>query len=106
MAEGIIVANDMYVSRSVTVGTSSTDLLVDKTTTNRVVFAVTNTSTLNQVVSLGINRDAVAGEGVVLYPGQSYMESPSEGFRPTSARISAIASAAGGSVAVYERAVA
>ena len=95
-----------YQAKSVTVGTSEVELMVDKTNTGRMVMVITNTSTVGlQSVSLGIGHVAVLGVGVTLYPGQSWVESAGAGFEVTPARITAIASAAGATIAIYERAV-
>lgn len=101
----IISVTEQQIPRLVAVGTSIVELLGEKTTSARSVLYITNSSTLNQVITLGVGQDAVASYGIVLYPGASYIESPSEGFRPTNARITAVASAAAGQVSVYERAV-
>jgi hypothetical protein len=105
MAQKIIAVQDMELPTSVTaISTSSVALLGEKTTSPRKVLVITNVSTLNQVITLGIGTPAVALKGIVLYAGQSYIESPSDGFRPTNVAIYAISSAAGGAVSVYERA--
>lgn len=99
----IVVQAEPFNAFAQTVGTSVVTLLDEKTTSRRSVLSITNTSTLNQVITIGIGYQAVAGSGIVLYQGQTWTESPSEGFRTTNARITVVASAASGSVAVYTR---
>ena len=99
----ILVDKSLENPGSAAVGQTAGDILQEKTTAPRSILMVVNTSTLNQTISLGFGRDAVIGSGVTLYAGQGWIESPSEGFRPSNLRISAVASAAAGAVAFYER---
>jgi hypothetical protein len=103
MAQNIYVGGYTNVQKSVTVGTSSTQLMPEKTTNERVVWVVVNTSTLNQIITLGINSEAVANRGIVLQPGASWVESMDSRFQPVNDQVTAISSAASGTVAVYER---
>lgn len=69
----------------------------------RSVFTITNTSTAGQTISLGFAKNAVAGSGVVLGAGGSYSEARDPSFLPFQGRITAIADAAAGSLAVSMR---
>jgi len=71
----------------------------------RKVLCLTNTSTAGgQRITLAFgNTTAVEGQGVVLYPGGSWSETRDAAFIPTQEAISAIASAAGGTLAIHER---
>lgn len=97
-----------YYSRntSVTVGTSVTELSDDKTQyldTTRISIILVNTSTGGQNVTIAIDGEAVAGQGIVLYPGGTWNDSQDGIYLPTQARITAIASAAGATIAIQER---
>lgn len=85
------------------VGTTPVQLLYEKATSERITFVIVNTSTTNQKITLGFGENATAGSGIVLYPGQGWTEAIGESFLPSNARITAVADAAGGTVAVYER---
>ena len=88
----------------VTIGTASTLLSIDKIgSTKRTALVITNTSTAGQVLSFAWGKAAVAGSGVVLYPGGSWSESVDNRFTPSPKEIFGISSAAGGTAAVSER---
>ena len=89
---------------SVSVGASSVELSPLMNNYARDILVITNTSTGGQVISIGVGQDAVAGLGIVMQPGQSYIESLDSAFTPTNDRITAIASAAGGASTIHERA--
>ena len=99
----VLIDDGLTLQASVAVGTTFVELSGEKNTTTRSELIITNTSTLNQVITLGIGQDAVAGVGIVLYPGSSFVASIDARYKPTNQRITAIASAAAGSVAYYER---
>lgn len=69
----------------------------------KTVIVLTNVSTAAQVISLSFGGQAVAGSSVVLYVGSSWVESIESAFTPTNDMITAIASAANGTLAVHER---
>lgn len=69
----------------------------------RSAIVITNTSTGGQVISIGIGQEAVAGSGIVLNVGGSYQDSRDGQYMPSNKQINAIASAAGGAIAVHER---
>lgn len=54
---------------------------------------------------MGIGQDAVSGVGITLAAGSTYVASVDAVYKPTNARITAVASAAGGSVSFYERSI-
>lgn len=88
-----------------TVGTSFTEIAGEISNSIRSVFVITNTSTLNQTVSISIGSEAVIGQGITLAPGASYYENIDARFTPTQKRITAVASAAGATLSVHERLV-
>jgi hypothetical protein len=67
------------------------------------VRVFTNTSTSGQIISLSWGEEANAGQGIVLYPAGSWSESVDAKFFPSNEKVTAIASAAGGTLAVHER---
>jgi hypothetical protein len=87
---------------TITIGSTSTEVSPE-TSTQRIVWVVTNVSTAGQIISLGIGKEAIAGKGIVLYPTGAWAESVDSAFKPTLARITAIASAANGSITIHER---
>lgn len=89
---------------SVTVGTDNVVLSEQKNPdTKRIFFSLINTSTAGQIVNISFTDEAGAGKGIQLAAGGFYSESQSEGFTCTQSRISAISSAAGGTIAISER---
>ena len=87
----------------VAVGTTSTELSTQIGDHQRKVIVITNISTGGQVISLAFGKEAVAGYGIVLYPTGAWAESIDSAFIPTNLRITAVASAAAGSVTIHER---
>lgn len=71
----------------------------------RKVISIINTSTAAQVISIAFTDEAGAGNGIPLSVGGFYIESQDAGFSVTNSRITAVSSAAGGTVAVMERLV-
>jgi len=71
----------------------------------RTVLEFVNVSTGGQIISLSYGEEAVAGAGRVLYPTAGCGEAIDPRFTPTQKPVYAIASAAGGSLAVHERIV-
>ena len=86
----------------VAVGTSSVELSPE-TNTQRNVIVITNTSTGGQLITLAFAKEAVSGKGIVLFPTGAWAESIDSAFRPSNARITAIASGAGGQITIHER---
>lgn len=89
--------------KSVTVGITVTAILDECQTHTRKLLNLRNTSTAGQIISLGFGRDASAGVGIVLYPGDVWNETTDPAFDPTGLRVSAIADVAGATLAVSER---
>jgi len=89
---------------SQTIGTTPSVISYEQTppAIRKVIFVV-NTSTGGQKISLGINSDAVSGQGIVLAPGGYYQESIDAGFLPTQYQISAVSDLAAGTIAIHER---
>ena len=100
----VIVNEGLRQQQSIAVGAAAVvELSAEKCNTKRIELIITNTSTLNQVITLGVGQNAAAGVGIVLYAGSSYIAAIDARYRPTNDRITAIASAAAGSVAYFER---
>lgn len=91
---------------TVSVGTSSVELSPETGTKQRQVLVITNTSTGAQKIALAWGKDAVAGTGVVLLPGEHHVEAIDSAFIPLNTRISAEADGAGGTIAIHERLIA
>jgi hypothetical protein len=91
---------------TITVGATSTELSPDiRSSGQRQAIVITNTSTGGQVVTLAFGKDAVASVGIVLYPTGAWAESIDSAFIPSNERITAIASAAAGTVTIHERVI-
>lgn len=75
----------------------------DGTTSERSVIVITNISTSTQVITISPADEAQATKGIPLNVGGWYCDSAEGGYKPTQRRITAISSAAGGSVSVHER---
>lgn len=87
------------------VSTSPVVLAEEQYGTQRSVLLITNTSTGGQNITISPGDEAVAGKGIVISPGGYYLDSLDQGYRPTNARITAISSAAGGTVSIHERVI-
>jgi len=91
-------------NETLTIGASDTEVSKDIfPPAMRKTLVLTNTSTAAQVITISFGDQAAAGAGIVLYPGGSWTETLDNRFIPSQARIRAIASAAGGALAVHER---
>ena len=84
----------------VAVGTTSLTILQDQ---KRMLYTITNTSTGGQTITLNMGHIAIANIGIVLSPGQSWVDSNSEGYECYQGPIQAIASAAAGQVSISAR---
>jgi hypothetical protein len=62
----------------------------------------TNTSLLGETISIAVDKEAVAGSGIILYPGGSWEQTANSGYLPPQTRITAIASVATATLALYE----
>lgn len=70
----------------------------------RTVLVLTNTSTAGQIVTIQTGEQAqTALSGIILYPGGSWSESIDATFQPSNLEYWAVASAAGGTLAIQER---
>jgi len=96
---------DRHVNTSQTIGTSPAVVSIEKDNANgkRHSIIIINTSTLAQVITLAIDAEAQALAGIVLYPGGSWQDSRDSGYYPTQKQITAVSSAAGGTIAIQER---
>jgi hypothetical protein len=91
---------------TVTVGVTSTKL--SEAVYNpalRKVLVIVNTSTGGQNITVAFGTEAVAGQGIFLYPAGSWSETLDNAYIPTQSEINAISSAVGGTVAIQERIV-
>ena len=92
---------------SLTVGTSVVQVSQNMTggTNHRVGINLRNSSTGGQTISLAFsdNQQAVANSGIVLAAGQNIADFDSEGYIAWQGNITAIASAAGATLSIYER---
>lgn len=94
---------EQYRNDALSVGTTLVTVSRQITIGLRKVIALTNVSTGTQRISLSVNGAAVDSSSIVLYPGDSWVESIDSAFIPTQAQITAIANAASGILAVHER---
>jgi hypothetical protein len=88
---------------SITVGTTVVRIAEELQPGQRQALSLVNTSTAGQVISLSWGQEAGALIGVVLYPGGSWSESVDSAFMPSERLVTAVSSAAGGTLAVQER---
>jgi len=85
----------------VTVGTSSQNVLVPN---KRKVLSLRNSSTAGQVITVHLGEiAAVANEGIVLSPGQAWVENTSEGYKCWDGSVQAISDVAGAILSFFER---
>ena len=86
---------------NVTVGATSINISPKK---KRKTIYIRNISTAAQVVTIALDNvnEAVAGVGVILSPGEYFVESSSDGYIAWSGDINAVASAAGAVVSILE----
>jgi len=69
----------------------------------REVIVIGNVSTGGQIVTISIGRPSAANAGIPIYPGSVWSEYQDARFNPSNDEIWLIASAAAGSVSIYER---
>ena len=94
---------DLTRNANATIGVTSS-VIAQACFQERVLITVVNTSSAGQVVSLGIGQEAVAGAGIVLYPGGVYTENKSDkSDLITQDQLNAIADVAGATIAITER---
>lgn len=99
----VVTPKNVPTQISVTVGASNTEILNEPGVSPRIDIVLTNTSTGGQVISLGFGIPAVAGLGIILYPQDTYVFSRAQNYDPPQNTINGIASAAGGTIAVFAR---
>jgi len=86
---------------SETVGTTS--VLIAEAV-ERTGYTISNTSAGGQTITLNLGfNQAVANKGIPLAPGQAWVDSDGGGYLCHRGVITAISSAAGGTVAIMER---
>lgn len=98
------MADDNFGTRAEkqTIGITSQNVLVKKF--NRKVFTLRNSSTGGQTITINIGMNpAILNEGIVLSPGQSYVENTSESFECWTGEVQAISDIAGAVLSVFER---
>jgi len=86
----------------ITVG--ATEVLVSGKKNRKVIYG-RNTSAAAQTITIVLDNinAAVAGQGIVLAPGEYFLESTTDGYKCWNGDIKAIASAAGATLAVMEQ---
>lgn len=95
------------INDQVTVGTDAVVVSLEKSNMNgkRISLVFTNTSAGGQVITIAIDKEAVANQGIVLNPGGSWSTSASEGYLPTQSHITAVSDLAGGLLSIQERVI-
>lgn len=98
----MVLEQNIAINTSVTVGATSVTV---STARNRKMIYLRNTSTAAQVITIALDNinPAVALKGIVLSPGEFFLDSVSEGYVPWNGDIKAIASAAGATLSVQEQ---
>ena len=92
-------------NKTQTIGTSSALVSEEKRNpySERMRLILTNTSTGAQNITVSVDAEAVAGAGIMLYPGGSISWEKQTSLIPLQQlRVNAISSAVGGTLAVYE----
>jgi hypothetical protein len=91
-----------FINKNQTINATSAVVSQDRSALNnsRRAIIITNTSLGGQEITIAVGQEAVAGEGIILYAGGSWDRNPQE--NPPQVQISAISSAVGGTIAVYE----
>lgn len=88
---------------SLAVGASVVEVSPETGTNQRTLLCLSNVSIGGQIIYIGVGADAVANAGIVLQPTESYTEAIDTAFTPSNLRFTALASAAGGVLAIHER---
>lgn len=91
-----------FINSSQTINATAALVLPDRSSLNqrRVSYIITNTGATN--IYLAIDKEATTGAGIPLYPGGSIERSASGGYLPPQKAITAISSAVGGTISIYE----
>lgn len=90
---------------SVTVDTTFSQILGEISTGQRQSLVIVNTSTSGQKVTLAWGQEASTDNGIVLYPAGTHAESIDSAFIPLNTYITAVASAAGATLAIQQRVI-
>jgi len=70
----------------------------------RICYSIVNSSLGGQYITINLGfSQAIVNEGIVLSPGQSWVESNAENYLCYQGSITAISSAAGGQISIFER---
>lgn len=95
---------DTYRNESITVGTDPVVISVERDNNNgkRVELLLQNVSTGGQVITVAVDATAAVGKGIVMSPGGNKDWTVSGDEYPPQKVVTAIASAAGGTLALYE----
>jgi len=85
----------------VAVGITSSNIMKPK---SRQVLSLRNSSTAGQVITVQLGEQiAVLNEGIVLSPGQAWVENSSEGFECWDGSVQVISNVAGAILSYFER---
>jgi len=91
-------------NQNVSVGTTSALIAPLVHQGQRRLISIVNTSTAGEIVTISVDKTAVANAGIVLTAfGSSWSESVDSGFNPSNKEYYAIASAATATIAIHER---
>ena len=92
-------------NEQLTIGTTASVVSVEKNNANlrRNSIILINTSTGGQVITISIDAEAVANQGIVLNPGGNWSDSRGDTYYPTQALITAISDLADGKLSIQER---
>lgn len=98
------MATQFVQNDSASVGTTSTEILHNVMgNQKRIEFAITNTSSTQDIYLFIGNIAAVSGAGIKLTPNYSFIQSTDAGSQCWQGPVQAISSAAGGSIAIMQR---
>ena len=88
----------------ISVGTTPVEVTPTLIQGQRTAITLVNTSTGGQTISIQMGEQgSITGAGIILYPAGSWSESLDSAFIPTGLAIWAVASAAGGVLAIQDR---
>lgn len=92
-------------NEDITIGTTALIISEGQLNNNAVreVITIQNNSSGGQTTRVSIGKQATTTTGTNLSPGGSITDSMDSGYLPSQSRITAIASAAGGTLTIYER---
>jgi len=95
------------INRQDTIGVAASVISIEKGNNNgrRGSIIIINASTGGQKITICIDGESVAGFGIPLAPGGSWMDSEDSGYKPTQKYISAISDIAGGLLSIQERVI-